>query len=169
MSCDAAGLALRPGLWQVSLVRQIVDGHDVSAQLTESVAKEDIALARLSPQERARVVASHRHPAVNPGGNASFRICITPLMASRDLPVIDPNDRCRPQRLGRHGHRISFRIDCTVEGTRLQGQGDAYSMGGVVHSANHLRTRNPDGSTHTMQNDTQMRYLGAQCDHSAAH
>ena len=70
---QAAGLGLKPGLWEVRLMRQIVDGHDVSAQLTESVAKTQTALANLTPEARARAQAMfHRNG--DSGGNSSFRI-----------------------------------------------------------------------------------------------
>jgi len=66
----AAGLGLKPGLWDVRLVRQVVDGHDVSQQLTESMAKAHTALARLPPGQRAHTQALLERSA----NHTSFRI-----------------------------------------------------------------------------------------------
>ncbi|HTW75706.1 MAG TPA: DUF3617 domain-containing protein [Steroidobacteraceae bacterium] len=159
----AAGLGLKPGLWDVRLVRQVVDGHDVSQQLTESIAKAQAALASLPPAQRARVESMLNAAGVNPGSNASFRICVSPEMAANDLPMLDQNGRCRPQLLSRNGARTSFRIDCTANGTHMQGQGDAVSSGDVITTHANVTTRAADGSTHSMQNEMQMHYLSADC------
>lgn len=159
----AAALGLRPGLWDVRLVRQVVDGHDVSAQLTESIAKAQAALANLPPEQRARVQAMLDQAGVNPGGNASFRICISSAMAARDLPVMDKSGSCQPALLSRSGSQTRFRIDCTADGTHVQGQGEAISTGNTIRSKSDITTRAADGSTHTLHNETQMQYISADC------
>jgi hypothetical protein len=153
---------MKPGLWEVRLVRQIVDGHDVSAQLTESVAKTQTALANLTPDARARAQAMfHRNG--DSGGNSSFRICLSPEMAASDLPVMDREERCRPALLTRSGHATGFRIDCTTDGTRVKGRGRAVSTGTLISAQSDVTTRAADGVTHTLHNETQMQYLGADC------
>lgn len=159
----AAGLGLKPGLWDVRLVRQVVDGHDVSAQLNESIAKAQTALASLPPEARARVQAMLEQAGVNAGNNASFRICISPAMAANDLPIMDRNGSCRPAVLSRSGNRTTFRIDCTANGTHMQGQGEAISTGDTITSNSDITTRAADGSTHTLHNETQMQYVSADC------
>lgn len=159
----ADGLGLKPGLWDVRLVRQVVDGHDVSQQLTESIAKAQAALANLPPDARARVQAMLNQTGVNPGSNASFRICISPEMAANDVPVLDKDSSCRPVLLSHTGNRTTFRIDCTANGTHMQGQGDAVSAGDVITTHADVTTRAADGSTHSMHNETQMQYVSADC------
>jgi hypothetical protein len=160
---QAAGLGLKPGLWDVRLVRQIVDGHDISAQLTESIAKAQAALARLPPEERARAQAMLEPAGINPGNNASFRICVSAAMAASDLPVLDKDGSCRPVMLSHTGNRSSFRIDCTVNGMHLQGQGEAISAGDVITSSSDITTRATDGSMHMTHDETQMHYVSADC------
>jgi Protein of unknown function (DUF3617) len=159
----AAGLGLKPGLWDVRLVRQVVDGHDVSAQLTESIAKVQTALANLPPDARARVQAILQQAGVHADSNASFRICISPAMAANDAPIMDKNGSCRPAVLSRSGNHTTFRIDCTANGTHMQGQGEAISTGDTITSNSDITTRAADGSTHTLHNETQMQYVGADC------
>lgn len=158
----AGGLGLKPGLWEVRLVRQIVDGNDVSAQLTESVAKAQTALSKLSPEARAR--AEERfHPGHDAGGNSSFRICLTPAMAASDLPVLDKDGRCRPAMLSQRGRQVNFRIQCRADGTLVKGQGRAVRTGGLIAATSDVVTRAADGSTHTLHNESQMQYLSADC------
>lgn len=159
----AEGLGLKPGLWEVRLVHQVVDGHDVSQQLTESIAKAQAALAHLPPEARARVQNMLNEARVDPGNNASFRICITPAMAASDLPVLDKDNHCRPTLLERHGNHTTFRIDCSTNGTRIRGQGDAMIAGDMITSQADVTTTATDGSVHSMHNETQMQYLSADC------
>jgi hypothetical protein len=159
----AAGSGLKPGLWDVRLVHQIVDGHDISAQLTEAIAKAQTALAKLPPEERARAQAMLEPAGVNPGNNASYRICVSAAMAASDLPVLDKDGSCRPTMLSHKGDRSTFRIDCTVNGMHMQGQGQAVSAGDVITSSSDITTRAADGSMHTTHNETQMHYVGADC------
>jgi hypothetical protein len=159
----AAGLGLKPGLWDVRLVRQVVDGRDVSRQLTESIAKAQAALANLPPAQRAQVQAMLNQAGVHAGSNASFRICLSPAMAASDMPVMDKDGSCHPQMLSRNGSHTSFRIDCTTNGTHVQGQGEAVSSGDVITSQSDITTRAADGSTHTLHNETRMQYVGADC------
>lgn len=159
----AAGLGLKPGLWDVRLVRQVVDGHDVSAQLTESIAKVQTALANLPPEQRARVQAMLDQAGARPGDNASFRICLSAAMAANDLPVMDEHGSCQPVLLSRSGNHTTFRIDCTADGTHLQGHGDATSTGNTITSTSDIVTRAADGSMHKLHNETQMQYISADC------
>lgn len=158
----AAGLGLKAGLWDVRLVRQTVDGHDVSAQLTESVAKGQTALAKLPPDARAR--AEQRfHPNHDSGGNTSFLICLTPAMAASDLPVLDRQASCRPLMLSHSSGHVSFRIECSADGTLVKGQGQAINTGALIITKSDVITRASDGSTHTLHNETQMQFFGTHC------
>jgi len=159
----AAGLGLKPGLWDVRLVRQIVDGHDVSAQLTESIAKEQTALAKLTPEARKHAQAMLNPAGANPGSNANFRICVSPAMGASDLPIMDKDGSCQPVMLSRSGNHTAFRIDCMANGTHIQGQGEAVSTGDVITSRSDITARAADGSTHTMHDETRMQYISADC------
>ena len=159
----AAGLGLKPGLWDVRLVRQVVDGQDVSAQLNESIAKAQTALASLPPDARARVQAELERAGVHAENNASFRICVRPAMAAHDLPIMDQNGSCRPAMVSRSGNHTTFRIDCMANGTHMQGQGEAVATGDTITSRSDITTRAADGSTHKLHNETQMQYVSADC------
>lgn len=159
---EAAGLGLKPGLWDVRLVRQIVDGHDVSAQLTESVAKTQTALGKLAPAARARAEKKF-HAGDDSGSNTSFRICLTPAMAATGLPVLEQDGSCRPTMTSQSGHQVTFRIQCSANGAQIKGRGQAASAGMLITAKSDVITRASDGSSHTLHNEMQMRYLGADC------
>jgi hypothetical protein len=65
--------------------------------------------------------------------------------------------------MSRSGHATTFRIDCTADGTRVQGRGRAVSSGNVISVQSDVTTHATDRSTHTLHNETQMQYLGADC------
>lgn len=159
---EAAGLGLKPGLWDVRLVRQMVDGHDVSAQLTESVAKTQTALGKLAPKARAKA-EKRFHVGDDSGSNTSFRICLTPAMAATDLPIMDKDGSCRPTLISQSGHRVTFRIQCSSDGTLVKGRGQAAGTGMLITVKSDVVTRAANGSSHTLHNEMQMHYLGADC------
>lgn len=158
---QAAGLGLLPGLWEVRLVKQSIDGHDISAQLTESVAKGETALSKLTPAARDRAQQTYRHS--DPGSNASFRVCLNAQLAARNLPILDQEGRCRPVAASRNGQVTAFRIDCTADGNHIKGEGQSRKAGKLIVTQTTVRTRAPDGSAHTMRDTTQMQFLGADC------
>ena len=159
----APGLALRPGLWDVQLIRQVVDGRDISSQTAASLAQAQHLLASLPPVQRARLEAMLNQAGVSEGGNGSFHICVSAAMARRDLPFLDSQGHCQPVVLSRSPHAVSFRFQCTTNGSAVSGHGRAVISAERVDTHTDLTSRGPDGATHVMQNDSQMRYLSADC------
>jgi len=165
---DAAGqapaLALKPGLWDVRLVKQVVDGRDISTQATASLAQAQQLLANLPPVQRARLEGMLNQAGVAEGSNGSFHICVSPAMAQHDLPFLDRQGHCQPVLLSRNSHAVSFRFRCTTNGTSVSGKGRSLLLSGDrVDTHTELTSRGPDGVAHALQNDTEMRYVSASC------
>ncbi len=158
----AAGLGLRPGLWEVKVVKQIMDGRDMSAQMAAAMSQAQQALASLPPEQRARIQAMMSNAGVGQGPGGGFRICVSPEMAQRNAPFLDKDGRCQPVTLSRHGNQVDFQFNCTSNGTAMQGKGEATIAADSVSTHTDMTTTSSNG-THQMQNDTLMTYISADC------
>jgi hypothetical protein len=159
----AAGLGLKPGLWEVKVVKQLMDGRDVSAQMSAAMSQAQQALAKLPPEQRARIEAMMNNAGVGRTNNGTFRICVSPEMAQQNAPVLDKDGRCQPVMLSRHGDRVDFQFDCSTNGTSMQGKGEATVTPESVNTHTEMTTTSATGGSHQMQNDTQMSYISADC------
>jgi len=158
----AAGIGLKPGLWEVKVVKQVMDGRDMSAQVNAAMGQAQQALASLPPEQRARIEAMMNNAGVGRGANGAFRICVSPEMAQRNAPVLDKDGRCRPVMLARHGDQVDFQFSCNSHGTTMQGRGQATIAADSISTHTEMTTTSSNG-THQMQNDTRMTYISADC------
>jgi hypothetical protein len=162
LASHAAGLGLKPGLWEVKVVRQVMDGKDLSAQMSAALSQAQQALASLPPEQRARVEAMMNNAGVARGANGGFRICVSLEMAQRNAPVLDKDGHCQPAMLTRHGDQVAFQFNCTTNGTTTQGMGEATVTPESVTTHTEMTSTSSTG-THQMQNDTAMTYISADC------
>jgi hypothetical protein len=158
----AAGLGLKPGLWEVKVIKQLMDGRDMAAQMNAAMGQAQQALASLPPEQRARIEAMMNNAGVGRGANGGFRICVSPQMAQRNAPVLDKDGRCQPAMLTRHGDRVDFQFNCNSNGTTMQGKGEATITAESISTHTEMTTTSSNG-THQMQNDTLMTYISADC------
>lgn len=158
---DAVGL--KPGLWDVRVIRQVVDGRDESQQVNASLARAQQLLASLPPVQRARLQALLSHAGVAEGSQGSFRVCVSPQMARENLPLLDREGHCHPVVLRRTATHVDFRFRCTGRGTSLSGSGRAELAADLVTSRTDVLSRAAGGATHTIHSQMQMRYLSADC------
>ena len=159
----AAGIGLKAGLWEIHLVKQVVDGRDASAQIAAALEHMKDAMASLPPDQRERMEALLKQSGVTQGNNGGVRLCVSPEMAQRDAPLIDREGRCQPASLTKHGNTTEFRFSCTTNGVTMSGKGQAVMLGNVIKTHTEVSTRSADGATHEPQNDSEMTYLGSDC------
>jgi hypothetical protein len=159
----AAGLGIKAGLWEVRPTKQIVDGRDNLAQLAASLERMKQAMANMPPEQRERMEAMLKQSGVSQGSNGGFRICVSPEMAQRDAPILDKEGRCQPASVAHQGNETSFQFSCTTNGVTMSGKGDATVLGNVIKTHTDVSTRDTSGTTHVMQSDSEMTYLGSDC------
>ena len=160
----AQGSGLKPGLWEVKQISQIVDGRDMGAQMASAQARMEQSMARMSPERRKQMEAmmgGQGLPAQGAAGGGT-RICISPAMAARDKPMVDPEGRCEPAKVSRSGNKSSFEFNCTGNGRTMVGKGESTTSGDTVTTRMDMTTTDAAGR-HTMQSESQMKYLGADC------
>ena len=167
-ACAAAlaqGFARKPGLWELTMVHQTMDGRDMTQQMAAARAQMQQALANLPPEQRKQMesmMARQNGGAADGGGSSSRRICISPAMASRDAPILDAHSRCEPAKVTRTGDKAAFEFSCASDGRKMTGKGESTFAGDTVSTR--VDTTMTDASgTHTMHSETRMTFLGADC------
>ncbi len=166
MSCAVAwaqDARLKPGLWEVKVLRQVVDGRDMSGQMAAAQDRARQAMANLSPEQRKQMEAMMgRRGMPADAGHGAMRICVSPAMAASDRTVADPQGNCAPAKIDRSGNTVNFQFNCTRNGGTSVGKGTSTFHGDTVESSMEATTTDAKGQ-HTMLNESRMTYLGSDC------
>lgn len=154
---------MKPGLWEVKTLRHVMDGRDITAQMAGAQEKAQQALANLPPERRKQLEAmmgGRPLPTADAGG--ATRVCISPAMAARDAPAVEPKSHCAPQNLTRNGNTTEFEFKCVSEGRTSAGKGKRTVNGDTVDTSVDMTSTDSRGE-HKIQNESRMTYLGADC------
>ena len=161
----AQSSSLKAGLWEIKPIRQVVDGRDMSAQMASAQAKMQQEMANMTPDQRKQMEAMTKSLGAgvpSQGGLAGgTRICVSPAMAAKNAPMVDREGRCPPAKVTRSGNKTSFEFNCTNGHTRV-GRGESTASGDTVSTRVDMTTTDARGH-HTMQSESQMTYLGSDC------
>jgi len=160
----AQSSSLKPGLWEMKPIRQVVDGRDMTNQMAAASAKMQQAMANMTPAQRKQMEAMMSAQGM-PNQNADrgvTRVCISPAMAAQDKPMVDPEGRCEPAKVTRSGNKSSFEFNCTGNGRTEVGIGESTVSGDTVATRVDMTMTDARGR-HTMQTESQMKYLGPDC------
>jgi hypothetical protein len=154
----AADPAVRPGLWEVKLVRQFMDGRDVTALVPAALAGYQQLMGNMTPQQRQQMQATFGRPPAN----TTQRICISPAMAAGDRPLLPPDVKCEPTAFNREAGRLTFEFTCADQSGTTAGKGESTLASESVSTRIDMVTNNANGK-HTWQNDSLATYIGADC------
>lgn len=160
---QVAGPGLKPGLWEVRVVRQIVDGRDISAQLSQASRQMQQAMENMTPEQRARMAGMLEQHGARWAANGAYEICITPAMAKRETPIISKEGRCRSSQVARNGNRMSFAFVCKDHEMTTTGTGSAEITSERVTTRTDATTESATGEKHTVQVESEMKYVKADC------
>jgi hypothetical protein len=154
----AADPAVRPGLWEIKLVRQTLDGRDVTALVPAALAGYQQLMGNMTPQQRKQMEATFgRAPATT-----TQRICISPEMAAGDKPLLPPDVKCEPTAFNREAGRVTFEFTCADQGRTTTGKGESILASETVSTRIDMVTNDANGKR-VWQNHTQATYVGADC------
>lgn len=156
----AQGSGIKPGLWEVRQIKQVMDGHDMAAEMAAAQAQMQQSLANLPPEQRKQMEAMMGKRGAGAGGGT--RICISPAMAARDKPMVDPEGRCEPAKMNRSGNTTRFEFNCTHDGRTTVGKGESTVTSDLVRTRMDMTVSDASGR-HTMQSESEMKFLGADC------
>ncbi len=160
----AQSSGLKPGLWEVTPIRQVVDGRDMTAQMASAKAKMEESMANMSPAQRKQMEAMVKGmgTSTQSTAGAGTRVCISPAMAAKNKPMVDPEGHCEPATVNHSGNKTSFEFNCTSNGSTRVGKGESTISADKVATRLDMTTTDARGR-HTMQSETQMKYLGTDC------
>jgi hypothetical protein len=160
----AAGLGLKPGLWEIKVVKSVVDGQDHTPAVTGLGDRMQQFMASLPPDQRAQMEARLKQSGVSmSGGAATIRICVSAAMAKRDTPIVDKSGRCQPASVTHSGNQTTYAFNCSVDGRTTTGQGTATSDGEVIRTHVAMSIQEANGPSHVIENDSTMTFVGADC------
>ena len=153
---------MKAGLWEMRTLKQVMDGKDMQAQMSAAQAQMQQAMADMPPDQRKQMEAMMARQGAAMSGGGAHRMCISPEMAARDKPMVDPEGKCEPAKVSRSGNKTSFEFNCKTAGRSMVGKGDSTFAGDTITSRMDMTTTDATGR-HTMQTEQQMKYLGADC------
>lgn len=153
---------MKAGLWEMKTLKQVMDGKDMQAQMAAAQAQMQQAMANMPPEQRKQMEATMAKQGAAMSGGGAIRMCISPEMAARDKPMVDPEGKCEPAKMSRSGNKTSYEFNCKSDGGSMVGKGDSTATGDTISSSMDMTTTDATGK-HTMQTESQMKYLGADC------
>jgi len=151
MALAEAPVEMKPGLWEVRIIKMEQDGQDV---LTTMQAQARQAMAHLSPEQRKQF-----------GGDPTVsRVCFSPAMTKGDWLTSQNarNPNCAPPKVSRDGNRATFETTCQEGGGTMVSKGEAVSAGDQITIKSETVMTAASGK-HTMINETRMKFVGADC------
>lgn len=156
-------ISVKPGLWEIRMVKQIKDGKDMTAQIAGAMAQMQDRLANMPPEQREKMEAMMKqHGAPTMGGNGSVKMCITPEQARQDRPLID-REGCPPATLKRSGNHSTFEFTCTSNGATTSSKGESTMTGDLISTVEDTTIKSATGDAHVLHNETEMKFLAADC------
>jgi hypothetical protein len=156
-----AGSNVKAGLWEVRATKQVMDGQDMMAEMAAMQAQMQQMMAKAGPAQKKQMESMMGRQAAT-GGNV-HRVCISPEMAARDQAMFTSDQRCEPTKTSQSGNRATYEFNCSQkDGTTMVGKGESIFSGDTVSSKVDMVMTGPRGK-HTMQTESQMKYLGPDC------
>lgn len=161
----AAGSGLKAGLWEITQVKQVVDGRDMGEEMAARQSQMQKALAAMPEEQRKQMEArlTQRGFSLTGKGGAGNRVCVSAQMAARDKPLIDPQGQCQPSKVDVSGNKSSFVFNCSSEGHTMAGKGESVAGADTLSTSIDMTANDPQGASHKVHSETQMKYLGPDC------
>jgi len=160
MQTSAQITGQKAGLWEIKPIRQTLDGKDMLAQMKASQEQMRQSIAKMSPEQRAKMQAMIGGTGFSPSG--ALKICVSQAMASKNQMMADQGAQCPPAKVSHSGNQTTFDINCSKDGRTTVGTGTTVSNGDLISTEMNVKITDPNGQ-HTMQTQSQMTYLGADC------
>lgn len=148
---------MKAGLWEMRIVKQVMDGQDMAARMAASQAQMQQMMASMSPAQRKQMEQTMGSRPMSGAANV-HRICVSPEMASRDKPAVAPDSQCESTKVERSGNQLRFEMKCPT----MTGKGESISHGDSITTRMDA-VMTAAGGRHTMQSESQMKYLGPDC------
>ena len=182
-----ADSGMQPGLWEMHMTKNVVDGHDTLAQMAGMNAQMEAQLAKMPAEQRAKMAAMMGQGGMGGGGmppgmpagmsqggmpsgamgagsnaGVTMQTCVTPEMAKRDVPVAGKDSSCETTNVVHKGNRMTYNVSCASEGTKMTGTGEAVMSEGKVTTRSDM-TFIDRGQTHHAQSEFELKFVKSDC------
>ena len=148
---------LKAGLWEINQTSQIVDGKNMTAEMSQAQAMMQQQMGNLPPAQRAKIQSM-----MGQASGGGTKICVSPAMAAKDAPMMDREGRCEPAKVTRSGNKTTFEFNCTRNGRTSVGKGESIASGDTIITRMDMTETDTRGK-HTLHSESQMKYLGTDC------
>ncbi|MBV8657436.1 MAG: DUF3617 domain-containing protein [Burkholderiales bacterium] len=151
----ADAIKVKPGLWETTLTRQVVDGQDMTRQI-EAMTKQMAAasLQSMTPEQRKQFK----------GAMDNKRACVSPAMAADYVAWVEHNGMCKvTTKPSLMGSTVHYALSCNQQGRVTTGTGDVTFSGDNATTHMEMVSNDAASGKHTVQVDMTSRYLGADC------
>jgi len=157
-----ADSGMKPGLYEMKLLKTVTDGQDQSDQMSSMNAMMQEKLKSMPPEHRAQMEAMMKQRGVAMGGQGSLRMCLTAEMAKRDVPVVDKDGACEATNVKRDGKHMTYDLDCKSHGSTMTGKGESTMSGDTLTHKGDITTKS-GSETHRIQTEIEFKYVGSDC------
>ncbi len=151
---------MKAGLWEVRTLKQVMDGQDMTAQMAAMQTEMQQAMANMPPAQRKQMEQMMGKQA-RPSANV-HRLCISPEMAAQDKPMVSADGKCEPTKVSRSGNKSTFEMNCASDGHTMVGKGESITAGDTISTKMDMTMTDARGK-HTMQTESQMKFIGTDC------
>jgi len=147
---------IKPGLWEITN----------SPQVTGELPIPEDALAKMTPEQRARMEAAMKNYAANTSKPHVYKECMTPEKIAKgfDLARHEDEKACTRKVVSSSANEVTLHDECnkpegkTVADMHFEVKGGTQTNGNI----NLVITR-PNGKTMTMKSTLQGKWIGADC------
>jgi hypothetical protein len=150
----------KAGLWELKLIKQVMDGKDITAQLQASQEQMRQAMAKMTPDQRAKMEAMMGGAGADPSG--MMKVCVSPEMIAKNQMMATQQQQCPPAKVSHSGNQTTFEINCAKDGRTTTGTGTSVLNGDTITTDMNMQITDARGKR-TMQSQSQMTYLGSDC------
>ncbi len=159
-AAQAGDTWISPGLWEVRVTKQLLDGVDLTPQVALLQSQLPRWMASLPPEQRSQVGAMLGKQGIP--GQALANVCVSPAMAAHDQLPLPPEANCEATHFRRDGPRVEFGLTCLGKKRTLTGSGDALLAGDRISARVRLDSAGK-GGPHRIDSEAELRYLGRDC------
>ncbi len=153
---------MKAGLWESRSVKMVMDGKDMLPQMVAAQTQMREQMAKMPPEQRKKMEAVLGS---NQGDPLTQRMCVSPEMAQQQQAMVPRPARadCAEPKLTRDGNRTAFEFSCKQAKGTITGKGETVASADQVKVTVDTVNTDAAGAKHTMQVETHMKFLGADC------
>jgi hypothetical protein len=153
---------MKAGLWETRVIKQTLNGEDLSAKMGDAQKRMQEAMARMTPEQRKQMEQMMGKQGVQLGSPGTARFCVSAAMAARQEPLPDPDNQCKNEKFARSGNAVDFEFVCTRPDGTMRGKGRATFSGDSSRTEMNMSGQRA-GKPVNMVMESESRYLGADC------